>query len=105
NSVAEKPAFGEEGDWAQALAIMDDGRIVVVGQKSNTTQPDFAVVRYNPDGTLDSTFGTNGTSAVDFFGDVDIARAVAITGDGGILVGGMAKEGNVTRNALAKLKP
>lgn len=105
NGVAEMPDFGNEGDFAEALTLQSDGRIVVVGQKSNKTQPDFAIVRYNPDGTLDATFGTNGMSAVDFFGGVDVARAVAITGDGGLLVGGMAKEGNVTRNALAKLKP
>ena len=41
---------------ANAMAIQKDGKIVVAGY-SNT---DFAVVRYNTDGTLDSAFGTGG---------------------------------------------
>ena len=46
------------------MAIQSDGKIVVVGE--GATPPfgnynwDFAVVRYNPDGSLDSSFGGTG---------------------------------------------
>jgi uncharacterized delta-60 repeat protein len=102
---AEWAVFSDENDAANALALQPDGRIVVVGQKAAYGSSDFAIARYLPNGTLDPDFGENGLSAVDFFGSTDFARTVAITADGGILVGGMAREGNVTRVALAKLRP
>src|SRR5262245_25591101 len=57
------------------------GKIVAVGQGSG-----FALVRYNPNGSLDSTFGTGGIVNT-FFGDT--AMAVATVGDK-IVVGGVS---------------
>jgi uncharacterized delta-60 repeat protein len=50
------------------LAIDGNGRILVSGisQDGGTTADDFAVVRYNTDGSLDTTFGTGGTAIIDF---------------------------------------
>ncbi len=46
---------------ASAMAIQADGKIVVVGDATlGTPAWDFAVVRYNPDGSLDSSFGGTG---------------------------------------------
>ena len=44
------------GDYANAVAIQPDGKIVVVG----TNFPGFAVARYNPNGSLDTTFSGDG---------------------------------------------
>ena len=50
-------------DWASALAIQADGKIVVAGGAGYAR---FGVARYNSDGTLDATFGVNGKVMTDF---------------------------------------
>lgn len=56
-------AFGTGTDRAHAVAIQDDGRIVVAGTtliNTSTTGQDFALVRLTPAGRLDTTFGQGG---------------------------------------------
>ena len=74
------------GDEARAVAIQDDGRIVVAGTDSWAT---FAVVRYRRHGALDTTFGGDGIVRTNFTPGDDIAWDVVIQGDGRIVaVGG-----------------
>jgi uncharacterized delta-60 repeat protein len=44
------------------------------------------LARYNPDGSLDATFGSGGRVITDFFGGDDAARALALQSDGKIVV-------------------
>jgi uncharacterized delta-60 repeat protein len=82
-----------------AIAIQADGKIVVVGESAG----DFAVLRYNRNGTLDPAWGGTGVVVTDFGGtSVAAARAVAIQSDGRILVAGRAGSANVPRVALAR---
>ena len=78
------PAFDGDGkaltdimpgnDQAGGMSIqLEDGKIVVVGSSNQ----DFVVVRYNPDGSLDRTFGMDG-KVVTNIGASDEAYAVAI---------------------------
>ena len=72
-----------------ALAIQPDGKIVVAGVFQCQWQPDFALARYLPNGTLDATFGGDGTVLTDFgSGSEDYANALAIQPDGKIVVAG-----------------
>jgi uncharacterized delta-60 repeat protein len=52
----------ETGDIAYAVAIDSIGRIVVVGYSTANVDSDFAIARYNPDGTLDTTFDSTARS-------------------------------------------
>lgn len=52
--------FGIGGDYATAVVIQPDGKIVVGGSAMNPTWSDFALVRYNADGTLDMSFSGDG---------------------------------------------
>ncbi|MDQ3041333.1 MAG: FG-GAP-like repeat-containing protein [Acidobacteriota bacterium] len=52
------PVGGDEYYFVSAL--QPDGKIVAAGYKTVDGNRDFAVARYNPDGTLDTAFGTNG---------------------------------------------
>lgn len=71
---------------ARAVAIQSDGKIVVTGYIGIEDVPgqgvpdeDIAVVRYNSNGSLDSTFGTNGLVVINFFnGAADEGMDVAI---------------------------
>src|SRR3954465_14357373 len=74
---------GIEINYPRAIAAQPDGKIVVSGRAySSQTQDDFALARYNADGSLDSTFGSGGTVRTDFFGLTDQAHGVAILPDG-----------------------
>ncbi len=74
-------------DTASGVVVQPDGKIVVAGFSSNGAY-DFAVARYNPDGSLDSNFGSGGIVTTDFAGDDDLAVDVAIQPDGQIVVVG-----------------
>ncbi|MCP4966486.1 MAG: hypothetical protein GY926_14805, partial [bacterium] len=52
--------FGSENDWGQSITVQDDGKILVAGYSSNGSDNDFALSRYNTDGSLDTSFGTGG---------------------------------------------
>lgn len=56
---------------------------------------DFALVRYNTDGSLDLTFGTNGKIVLDFFGEHDYLDGLAIQPDGKLVVTGSISKRDV----------
>ena len=91
------------GDFAADLAIQADGKIVVVGGASWDKNPRFALLRYNADGTLDTTFGGDGKVTTNFTRREDAAWGVAIQSDGKILAAGDAalRTGN-SRFAVAR---
>jgi uncharacterized delta-60 repeat protein len=71
------------------LVRQADGKLVVTGIVEVGTQTDFSVVRYNPDGSLDTTFGTNGQVITDFTGTNDSAGAIALDNNQKIIVVGV----------------
>ncbi len=74
---------------ALGMAIQSDGKIVVVGDGSISGPTwDFAVVRYNPDGSLDTSFGGTGIVVTPVGNSHDQAYSVAIQADGKIVVAG-----------------
>ena len=91
-------------DQATAAVVQSDGKIVLVGttQMNIYGNYDFAVTRLNADGSLDTSFGVNGTNVIAFdlggtdddgnlIADLDVATCVAIQSDGKIVVGGYAQ--------------
>jgi uncharacterized delta-60 repeat protein len=88
------PSFGTGGlvttaigDIAEvnAVAVQEDGKIVVAG--SSGAQGVFALARYNPDGSLDATFGTGGILTTRIGNDAE-AHAFALQGDQKIVAAG-----------------
>ena len=84
-------AVGGSSDYSKALAIQSDGRIVVVGESFNGSNNDIAVVRYNSDGSLDTTFDTDGKLTTAIGSSIDTASGVAVQSDGKIVVAGFAQ--------------
>ncbi|MEO8409824.1 MAG: Ig-like domain-containing protein, partial [Propionivibrio sp.] len=81
-------AIGTGSDLGLSVTVQSDGKILVAGQ-SNSNGGNFAVARYNSDGSLDTTF--NGTGKVDtnFGGSSDDrGAAVAVQADGRIVIAG-----------------
>lgn len=97
--------FGGALDFGTSIAIQNDGKIVVAGWSWTYPVPnvtDFALVRYNSNGSLDTTFGTNGKVITDFGGPSDVGTSVTIQSDGRIVVAGGSKQGTYSDFALAR---
>lgn len=75
------------GDQAKALVIQPDGKLVLAGWTFENDK-DIALIRYNPNGTLDSTFGVNGKVFTDISQQIQEANALALQADGKIVVAG-----------------
>jgi uncharacterized delta-60 repeat protein len=88
--VTTNIAIRKSTDHARSIAIQQDGKIIIVGESDQNRSIDFAVLRYNTNGTLDNTFGTNGKIITDIGNDEedDIAESVAVQSDGKIVVVG-----------------
>lgn len=90
--------FGTDYGSAYAVTIQSDGKIVVAGSKFRQSgYSNFALVRYNSNGSLDSSFGIDGRVVTDF-GDLSVAYAVSIQSDGKIVAAGKSNN----RFALAR---
>ena len=80
---------GDGTDIAFGAAVQADGRIVVVGEALHQDSQDALLLRYNTDGTLDSSFGTGGVFLFNGgTGEADKGFAAAIAADGGIVLAG-----------------
>ncbi len=68
--------FGTDNDYALSAIVQSDGKIVLAGYSTVSSDEVFALARYNVEGSLDSSFGTDGkvTTLIGFE-----ARAYSIT--------------------------
>ncbi len=96
--------IGTGNESGSALAIQSDGKLIVAGTADAGTDNDFAVVRYNTDGSLDNAFGTGGIATTSFGSYSDYGEDVAIQSDGKIVVVGYADNGSNYDFAVARYK-
>lgn len=82
-------AVGSYGDTGQSVTLQNDGKIVVTGYSFNSTNNDVSVVRYNTDGSLDTTFDTDGKVITNIAFDSERGYNVVMQSDGKIVVGGL----------------
>jgi uncharacterized delta-60 repeat protein len=100
--------FGGESDGVRGLVLQSDSRIVVVGHAYVHANRNVAIARYNPDGSLDETFGAEGKVLADIGGDDDSADAITLQRDGYIVIAGRtpsSSERNDTDFAIARFRP
>ena len=83
-------ALGSNTDVARGVALQPDGKIVAAGDAFISSNYDFALARYNPDGSLDSSFGTGGKVTTPIGSSHAFAYAVALQADGKIVAAGYA---------------
>jgi uncharacterized delta-60 repeat protein len=108
------PSFGSGGivllspspskDIANAVALQPNGKILVGGEVNviGEGSGDFAVVRLNPNGSPDQTFGSGGAAVRSLLTGGDIATAIALQGDGNIVAAGSAFPGGSGDVAVAR---
>jgi uncharacterized delta-60 repeat protein len=94
------------GDSGANDLLVAGNQVVVVGRAVAGNAGDFALARYNADGSLDAGFGTGGTVTTDFTGPLDSqAVAAVLQPDGKLVVAGSASNGAFTSLALARFNP
>jgi uncharacterized delta-60 repeat protein len=86
-----------EDDGANAVVIQKDGRILAAGYASSRRGSEFALARYNSDGSPDNTFGSKSKVVVGPFFDSGIV-ALALTSDSRIIAAGYASYEDGTPN-------
>src|SRR5215468_9620057 len=89
------PSFGSGGkvttdfsgsELITTLKIQSDGKIIAGGFSSNAVEArDFALARYTPSGSLDTSFGSGGKVTTDFFSSFDTLFSIVIQPDGRIV--------------------
>ena len=100
--------FGGRSDGADDVAIQPDGKIVAAGSgfPAPVRPLDFALARYNRDGSLDGTFGDGGKVLTTFEpNSIDGANAVVIQPDGKIVAAGSTRSGPTREFAVARYLP
>ncbi|MFO1349102.1 MAG: hypothetical protein U1F12_11050 [Pseudomonadales bacterium] len=83
--------FGTKDDTCLSIIQQADGKLVVAGEaamSNGNDKADFALARFNADGSLDSSFGTGGKVTTDFNGTVNNGRSVIQLADGKLLMVG-----------------
>ena len=82
--------FTPRHDWASAIVVQSDGKIVVAGESGYGRGARFGVARYRTNGTLDASFGGDGKVTTNLTTGIDFAYDMALQADGKIVVTGEA---------------
>ncbi|HEY0426787.1 MAG TPA: FG-GAP-like repeat-containing protein [Pyrinomonadaceae bacterium] len=94
-----RTAIGNGTDTANSVVLQPDGKIVIAGSTyigiapSGDANTGFALARYNPNGSLDTSFGNGGVVVTDFFPTLDQAFEVLLQTDGRIVAAGFVTPG------------
>lgn len=93
--------FGNVVDWGPALVVQPDGKVVISGICSVSSQNLFCVQRYNDSGSIDPTFGLSG-SVTTAMGTEGNAYSLALQRDGKLIVAGWCTYNNVIQFCAAR---
>lgn len=98
--------FGNNHDFANAVALQSDGKIVVAGEFADIGgNRRFALSRYHASGGLDSAFSTDGKVTTSLAGFIDVAYGVAIDPTNGTIVAaGRSSNGSVDRFGITRYR-
>ena len=96
-------SVGESSD-THAIAVQDDGKVILGGYATIGGVSQIALARFNMDGSLDVSFAGDGVSTISF-GQSASAYALAVQPDGQIVTGGYTRDASGNYDlALARLK-
>ncbi|MCP4168951.1 MAG: hypothetical protein GY759_24065, partial [Chloroflexi bacterium] len=95
-------AIGAGDDSAVSVTMQSDGKILVAGNSDNGSDKDLALVRYNTDGSLDTSFDGDGILTTAFGSANDSGSSVAVQSNGKILVAGTSFNGSDWDFSLAR---
>jgi uncharacterized delta-60 repeat protein len=92
-------SIGPAGDFIDSIVLQPNGQIliggntvIVVGTRKHNQaiNGDFALARYNTDGSADTSFGNGGKVTTDFAGNFDSVKQILVQPNSDILAAGQA---------------
>ena len=98
--VTITPAPSNLNSAGNAITLLSTGKILIAGVSGS----DFVVVKFNVDGTVDTTFGNSGRIVADF-GSGEVATSLVVQADGKIVAAGHTGFGSTFDFALARWMP
>jgi uncharacterized delta-60 repeat protein len=96
-------ALGPGNDQVQAIAVQADGKILLTGEHFNGTNSDMAIVRLLPDGTVDTSYGSDGKLIIPIGTDNDFPTAMRLQADGKAVVVGTSTINGTNRMAVVRV--
>src|SRR5207253_383726 len=97
--------IGSIDDEVSALVLQPDGKLVAAGYTDKGNNITFALVRYDADGSLDTSFGTGGKVTTPIGSIDDEAFALVLQPDGKLVAAGDANDGSNQDFALVRYSP
>lgn len=94
-----------DDDYGYAIALQDDGKILIAGTSKNGSNTDILVMRLTADGQPDDSFDADGHLLLDLSPSNDKANAIAVRPDGRILIAGNAQLDGRECMLLAQFAP
>ena len=89
-------------DEARGMKLLSDGKILLGGTMASAGTGEFAVVKLNSDGSLDTSFGNSGFAQVDFTANLEVGNYITTQGDGSIVLCGYANNGTDDDYAIVR---
>jgi uncharacterized delta-60 repeat protein len=80
--------FAGSYDYVTRLALQPDGKIIAAGASTGATGSDFALARFNPDGSIDVTFDGDGLVTLDLGGDYEGVEGILLLENGQFVITG-----------------
>jgi uncharacterized delta-60 repeat protein len=99
-----KTLVGDSYNYCHAIQAQADGKVILGGSGTFGSQgSNFVLIRYNQNGSLDSSYGNAGIANIDFDNDDDETWAMCMEPDGKIIAAGYATIGGITAFAIARV--
>jgi uncharacterized delta-60 repeat protein len=93
--------FSGEIDTVEGLILQPGGKLVAAGTSNQAGSYNFALARYNANGSPDTSFSADGQVTTDLPGDYDSARALILQPDGKLVAAGYTGQGQIFINDFA----
>jgi uncharacterized delta-60 repeat protein len=95
--------FSAGDDVGSGIAVQSDDKIVVVGTSDNGSgASQFAVARFNANGSLDNTFSGDGKVTATFFAGIEVGSGIAVQSDDKIGIVGTSDDLGTTFFAVGR---
>lgn len=100
-------AYGGDKSQINDLTFQFNEKILAAGLTTtfSTGETNFAIARYNQNGSLDSTFGINGKNTIVFPNGTSLANSIIVQNDNAIIIGGLLVGDSYSSFAVVKLTP
>ncbi len=102
DSSIVKSYFYQLWDFPHTLGLQSDGKIIVSGYTISDTDYDVALMRFNTDGSVDSSFGVNGRVMTQVGSSHDYAYDMVILDDDKIVLTGSTHNSTIVDGILVK---